>query len=249
MNAAARLVAICGAVICTSASAAAAPPKGRLTHAEYRQLSAGMSALNRSIKGQSVNWARARAACRAMGRATDLLKTQRASCLSSVATFESLASFPREQRTCSRRIKTTTTTTTTTATTTAPTTTTPGDPAVIRLLICMSPHYQAIARYSRRLDAGAIAARKAVVARRFRGSCLAAMAPTSADLKKAKLFASATGRLAADVGLLIRVTEGKAPASDFNQAKVDTDVRQFEQSASAVLDEHGQPKLSVCPHE
>jgi hypothetical protein len=113
----------------------------------------------------------------------------------------------------------------------------------------MSPHYQAIARYSRRLDAGAIAARKAVVARRFRGSCLAAMAPTRADLKKAKLFASATGRLAADVGLLIRVTEGKAPASDFNQAKVDTDVRQFEQSASAVLDEHGQPKLSVCPHE
>jgi hypothetical protein len=120
---------------------------------------------------------------------------------------------------------------------------------VIQLLICMSPHYRALARYSRNLDAGAVAARNAVLARRFSGSCAAALAPTPADLRKTKLFASATGRLAADVGLLIKVTEGKAPASDFNQARVDTDVRQFEQSASAVLDEHGQPKLSVCPHE
>lgn len=248
MNVAAGLVATCGAVICMSASAAGATPKGRLTGAEYKQLSAGMTALNRSVGTKSVNWPRARAACRAVGRATDLLRTQRATCLSSIAAIESLAGFPGEQRACSTRIKTTTQTTTTPATTTT-TTAGAGDSTMIQLLVCMSPRYQALARYSRALDAQAIAARKAVLARGFSGSCLAALAPTRTDLRKANLFASSTGRLAADVGLLIKVTQGKAPTSDFNQAKIDRDVRQFERSASAVLDEHGQPKLSVCPHE
>lgn len=247
MSVVARLVAICGVVICTSASAAGATPKGRLTGAEYKQLSAGMTALNRSVGTKSVNWSRARAACRAVGRATDLLRTQRATCLSSIAALESLAGFPSEQRACSTRIKTTTQTTTTPATTT--TTTGAGDSTMIQLLVCMSPRYQALARYSRELDAQAIAARKAVLARGFSGSCLAALAPTRTDLHKANLFASSTERLAADVRLLIKVTQGKAPTSDFNQAKIDRDVRQFERSASAVLDEHGQPKLSVCPHE
>lgn len=245
MNVAARLVAICGAVIvCTSASAAGATPKGTLTGAEYKQLSAGMTALNRSVGTKSVDWPRARAACRAVGRATDLLRTQRATCLSSIATLESLAGFPSEQRACSTRIKTTTTTQTTTTTTTSA-----GDAGMIQLLVCMSPRYQVLARYSKELDAQALAARRAVLARGFSGSCLAALAPTHTDLRNANLFASSTRRLAADVRLLIKVTQGKAPTSDFNQAKIDHDVRQFERSASAVLDEHGQPKLSVCPHE
>jgi hypothetical protein len=203
-----------------------------------------MTELNKSVDAKSVNWVRARSACRAVGGATDLLRTQRATCLSSIAALESLAGFPSEERMCSRRVNTTTT-----STTASTTTTTPDDPAAIQLLVCMSPRYRALARYSRELDTEAIAARRSVLTRGFSGSCLAALAPTPADLSKAKLFASSTARLARDVGLLIKVTAGKAPASDFNQAKIDSDVRQFEKSASAVLDEHGQPKLSVCPHE
>lgn len=247
----------CAVLFLAPTTATAAAPHGTLTSTEYRQLSAGVGALNRSVSAKSVNWAKAWAACRAMGGRTDLLRTQRTACLTSVAVLDSLASFPREQRRCSSAIKRTTTTTTTTPTETTTTTTadttgttnSPADAAMIQLLVCMSPHYDALARYSLALDRGAIAARKSAVARGFDGSCLAALAPSPADLGKAKLFASSSGRLAADVKVLIRVTSGKAPSSDFNQAKVDNDVRQFENSASSVLDEHGQPKLSVCPHQ
>lgn len=251
---AARLIALCGALV-VCASAAVAAPRGTLTGAEYKQLSAGMAELNKSVGAKSVNWRKARAACRAVGGATDLLRTQRSSCYASVAALDSLASFPREQRSCSGAIKrgtgTTTTPTTTTGTTTdtTGTTTSPTESPLIKLLVCMSPRYDALARHSKALDTEAIAARKSALARGFAGSCLVALAPTPADLRKAKLFSSSTGRLAADVGLLIKVTEGKAPSSAFNQTKIDNDVRQFENSASAVLDEHGQPKLSVCPHK
>jgi hypothetical protein len=255
------LATACGvAAICVSASAGAAVPRGTLTGAEYRQLSTGMAALNRSVGTRSVNWVRARAACRELGAATELLRTQRASCLRSLAVLDSLAHFPREQRQCSARITTTTgtttvptsttgTTTTGTTTSTTGTTTSPADTAIVQLLVCMGPRYHALAHYARNSDAGAIAERRAALARGFRGACLAALAPSDTDLRKARGFASSTARLAADVDLLIKVTEGKAPSSDFNQATVDNDVRQFETSASAVLDEHGQPKLSVCPHE
>lgn len=254
-----RLAAICGAAaICVSAPAAAAVPRGALSAAEYEQLSVGVAALNKSASAKSVNWAKARAACRAIGRATELLRTQRDSCLDSMTVLNALANFPPERRRCSAAGKTntgttttestTTTGSTTTTTTTTGTTTPPADSAVIQLLVCMSPHYHALVRHAKGLDKGAIVARKAALARGFGGSCLAALAPSAVDLRNAKLFASSTARLAGDVALLIKVTEGKAPSSDFDQAKVDKAVKQFESSANAVLDEHGQPKLSVCPH-
>jgi hypothetical protein len=242
-----RLAAVGGmAMIFTATTAAAAVPRGTLSSAEYKQLSVGMAALNQSVGAKTVNWTKARAACRAVGGATNLLRTQRASCLDSMAVLDSLANFPREQRLCSAKAKTTTGTTTTT---TGTATTTPADSALIELMACLSPRYQALSRYSRALDSGAIAARRAALTRGFDGSCLAALAPTTADLKRAKLFAASTKRLASDVILLIRVTEGKAPSSDFRQTTIDNDVRHFETTASAVLDEHGQPKLSVCPHQ
>lgn len=253
--ASAPLAACAAAVLGLSTTATAAVPNGTLSGAEYRQLSTAMAALNRSVGAKSVNWVRARAACRSIGGATQLLRTQRTGCLTSVAALASLASFPREQSRCSREIKTTTGTTTTATETTSTTTSTtgtitsPADAAVIQLLVCMSPRYDALAGYSRALERGAAAARRSALARRFSGSCLAALAPSPADLGRARLFASSSERLAADVKVLIKVTEGTDPSSDFNQARVDNDVRQFERSASAVLDENGQTKLSVCPHE
>jgi hypothetical protein len=262
-----RLSAACAATaICMSASAAAAVPKGTLTSTEYKQLSIATAALNKSASAKSVNWSKARAACARVGKTTALLSTQRATCFDSVNVLDALASFPAEQRRCPKSTGTTTGTTTTGTTTTGTTTTlttatptsgttttgsstTAADSAVVGLMICMSPHYQALARDAKAIDRADISARKDVLARGLSGSCLATLAPTPADLRTVKRFASSTAKLADDVTLLIKVTEGKAPASDFNQAQIDNDVKQFENSATSVLDEHGQQKLSVCPHQ
>jgi hypothetical protein len=116
-------------------------------------------------------------------------------------------------------------------------------------MICMNPHYQALSRDANAIDRADVAARKQAQERGFSGACLTALAPTTAELEIAKRFASSTAKLAADVVLLIKVTAGKLPAGDFNQTRIDNDVRLFEDSATAVLVEHGQPALSTCPHQ
>jgi len=229
------------AAFSTAAAAAAVPPKGTLTAAEYRQLSAAMVALNKSASSKSVDWGRARAACQKTGAATVLLRTQRASCLDSITLFQALGNFPAEERRCVASSKTTTTGTTTG--------TSPADSAAIKQLICMSPRYQALGTDAKSAYTADVAARGVAVARGFTGTCLATLTTNPSDLKKEQQFASSSQRLAADVKLLIRVTEGKAPSSDFNQSKISGDVRKFEVSASAVLAEHGPQKLSSCAHQ
>jgi hypothetical protein len=239
---------LCAAATCISAPVAAAAPRGTLTAAEYEQLAAATAALNKSASSSAVDWPRARAACNRVSKTTALLSSQRATCFRTVNVLDALASFPGEQRRCPKSSATTTTGTTTTGSTTS-TTPTSADSAVVRLMICMNPHYQALSRDAKALDRADIAARKQALDRGFSGACLTALVPTPAELRTTKRFASSTEKLAADVTLLIKVTEGKAPANDFNQARIDNDVKLFENSATAVLVEHGQPKLSVCPHE
>jgi hypothetical protein len=241
---AALVVALCATAVCMSAPVAAAAPRGTLTATEYEQLAVATAALNKSASSSAVDWPKARAACNRVSKTTALLGTQRATCFGTLNVLDALASFPAEQRRCPKSGATTTTgTTTTSATTTA------ADSSVVRLLICMNPHYQALGRDAKALDRADIAAREQALGRGFSGACLAALAPTPNDLRTAKRFASSTEKLAADVTLLIKVTEGKAPANDFNQTRIDNDVKLFEKSATAVLVEHGQPKLSVCPHQ
>jgi hypothetical protein len=244
-------VVIAVSVICVASSAAAAAPRGTLTTTEYGQLAVATAALNRSASSSAINWPKARAACAHVGRTTPLLQTQRATCFGSVNVLDALVSFPAEQRSCSAQTTATATTTgtTTTGTTTTGTTTTPAESAAIEVMVCMSPRYQALSRDAKTIDRADIGARRQVLNRGFKGACLQALAPTLADLRTAKRFGSSTAKLAADVTLLIKVTEGKLPASDFDQTRVDNDVKLFEDSATAVLVEHGQPKLSVCPHQ
>ena len=236
------------AAIATSSATAATVPKGTLTSAEYQQLSAAIVALNKSASSKTISWTKARAACRKTGAATALLRTQRMSCLQSLTLFEALGKFPVEEQRCTATTTNTTTTTTTTTGTTT-TTTTPAVSAAIQQLVCMSPRYQALGRDAKSAYRADIAARKEVVARGFTGSCLATLATRPADLNKERLFASSTQKLAADVTLLIKVTEGKAPTSDFNQSKITSDVRKFETSAAAVLAENSPQKLSSCAHQ
>jgi hypothetical protein len=256
--------------IAVAGSTAAAAPRGKLTAAEYGQLTIAAAALNKSASSSAISWPKARAACARVGRTTALLRTQRANCFGTMNVLDALASFPAEQRRCSSNTSTTTTTTTpttsttTTGTTTGPTTvtspvttrttdaattTTPADSAAIKVIVCMNPRYQALGRDARTFDRAGIAARKQATIRGFTGACLKVLGPTPADLRIAKRFASSTAKLAADVRLLIKVTEGKLPPDDFNQTRVDNDVKLFENSATAVLAEHGQPKLSTCPHQ
>jgi hypothetical protein len=225
--------------VCIAATAAVATPRGTLTAAEYTQLSAVTAALNQSASSKSVDWASARAACARTGRATALLRTQGASCLDSLRLLEALTNFPAEQRRCAATKPTSTSSTTTTGT----------DAAVIRLMICLNPRYQALDRYARAVYVADSSARKQALLRGFTGPCLATLAATPADLRKQQQFASASVKLADDVTLLIRVTDGKAPASDFSQTRINADVRQFETTATAVLSEHNQQRLPNCPHE
>ena len=228
--------------VCIAATAAVATPRGTLTAAEYTQLSAVTAALNQSASSKSVDWTSARAACARTGRATALLRTQGASCLDSLRLLEALTNFPAEQRRCAATKSTSTSRTT--ARTTSGT-----DAAVIRLMICLNPRYQAVDRYARAVYAADSSARKQALLRGFTGPCLATLAATPADLRREQQFASASVKLAADVTLLIRVTDGKAPASDFSQTRINADVRQFETTATAVLSEHNQQRLPNCPHE
>ena len=211
-----------------------------------------MADLNKSASSKSIDWAKARAACRAIGGSTELLRTQRASCLDSMSALEGLANFPSEQAKCAAGVLTTTGTTTTgtttTSTTTTGTTTTTAESAVLRVIICLSPRYQALGRYAKALYRDDTAERKQALARGFTGTCLATLASTPADLKKEKLFASTTARLAHDVTVLIKVTKGQAPTTDLNQVQIDSDVAKFESSARAVLAESGPQKLSACAH-
>ena len=243
------LAAICGATaLCLCGSALAAPTKGTLTSVEYKQLSDATAALNRSATSKAINWGKARAACRLIRGGGALLHTQRTSCLDSMNALEALANFPSEQARCVAAA-TGTTGTTTTGTTTTGTTTGPARSSVIRMIICLDPRYQALDRYAKAIYSSDTAARKQALARDFKGTCLATLASTPADLKKERLFASSTAKLAADVTVLIKVTKGKAPPSDLNQTQIDNDVAKFETSARAVLNEGGPQKLSACPHE
>lgn len=253
-----RLIAICGAaamcgaaaIFGASAAAAAAAPRPTLSSAEYRQLATATAALNKSASSKSFNWTRARAACRQVGTATALLRTQRATCLDTVNVLDALASFPAEQRRCSAAPATSTTTTeTTTGTTTTGSTTTAANSAVIRVMACMDPRYQALGREAKAIYKADLAARKQAVSRGFTGACLATLVSTPAQLRTGRSFWLASEKLAADVTPLLKVTEGKEPSSAFNQVRIDNDVKQFETSATAVLAEHGSQNLSICPHQ
>lgn len=232
---------LCGAAAIAIDAPAAAAASGTLSAAEYAQLSTATAALNRSASAKSINWTKARAACNKTGVATALLRSQRTGCLDSLIVLEALQTFPAEERHCSAAQRTTTDTTTTPGTTTA-------DAAVIRLMVCMSPRYQALNRHAQAFYRADIAARRQALARGFSGSCLATLASTPSDLRKERSFATSTAKLAADITLLIRITEGKAPASDFNQAHIDRDASVFDRAATAVLAEHGPQRLSTCPH-
>ncbi len=240
------LAAICGACAVLIPTAALAGPRGTLTAGEYRQLSAATAELNTSATSKSINWRRARAACRRLGTGTPLLRSQRASCLDGMTALQALAAFPSEQTRCAAAA--TTTGTATTGTTTTGTTTTPTESTVIRTIICLSPRYRSLAGYARTLYRADIAARRQAVLRGFTGACLATLASTPADLRKEDAFASSTARLAGDVTVLIRVTNGQAPPSDLNQTQIDTDVTRFESSARALLEERAPQKLATCPH-
>lgn len=241
------LAAICGTVAVLMPVAATAAGNGTLSSAEFRQLSAAMAQLNSSATSKSINWTKARAACHKIGGHTALLRAERASCLDSMRTLEALAGFPSEQTRCEGAA--TTTGTTSTGTTTTGTTTTPAKSTVIRVIICLRPRYYTLGHDANSLYRADVAERKQAMKRGFTGICLATLASAPADLRKEKLFASSAVKLAKDVTVLIKVTKGQLPSTDFNQVQIDSDVTRFESSAQAVLNESGPQRLAACAHQ
>ncbi len=230
-------VAICAAAAPAPAgAAAAAPPRGALSRAEYARLSAATAAFERIASARSVDWAAAMSACRGIGQGTALLASQRTSCLASTTTLHALASFPHEQAACA------------TAGTTVTTTTATSEPAAIAAVACLRPRYLALARDAGALSVAAVAARRQAVSRGLRGACLATLTPTPSDLGEDRRFAQATSRLAADVSLLIAVSNGQVSSTEVNQSTVDANVGRFERAARSVLDQHEPQRLAACPH-
>ncbi|HET9094636.1 MAG TPA: hypothetical protein VFN36_06065 [Solirubrobacteraceae bacterium] len=240
-----------GALEAGGSAARAAVPRGALSSLEYQRLAAAARALNRATGTRTVNWNRAATACRGTGGATGLLRAERSTCLRTIDVLRALAAFPAQERRCRAETSTTTSTTPTTTTTSSSSTATgtiPGNPALFRLMVCMEPEYEALARRAGALSAAEMVTRRTVLARGLAGRCLSTLAPTASELTSIRRFARSSGSVAADVRLIIRVTQGKEPSTAFSQARTDGDVRRFETSALAVLAARSRPMLSACPH-
>lgn len=244
------LIVICGALGAFTTASATAVLKGTLTATEFKQLSRATAELNASATAKSIDWRKARGACRHIGTASAVLRSQRTSCLDSMIALEALARFPSEQARCAATDTTPTrsTSTSTTTPTTATSTTSSAQSPVIRLIVCLSPRYAALRRYARALYSADTAARAQARRRGFTATCLATLASTPAELRTERAFATSTAKLAKDVALLIKVTRGQAPAGQLNQVLMDNDVSRFERSGRAVLEQRSPRKLSVCPH-
>jgi hypothetical protein len=253
------VAAICAMLVAYgSTTAGAAPAQGKLSVKEYQQLSAQLTALKQALGGKSPSWSKAAVACRRVGVATPLLKTQRNNCIASVATIHKLLDFSVAEQKCAAgtpasvtKLEVTATTATTPSTFKAPAPTGGVDgvsAAKLKLLKCLGPDYRSVSVLAERMYVSDLAARKEAVERGFTGLCLRTLADTPADLHLEQGFAASSKALAADVTLLIKVSEGAAPASSIKAATVTRNGSAFSEQLGKLLAEHGPDKLSVCAH-
>jgi hypothetical protein len=144
-------------------------------------------------------------------------------------------------------------TTTTGTTTTATGTTTTGSgaltPADLKLFACMQPEYAVISRAVRSIYEGQTGLRTQVLARDFVGRCRLTLAPTTTQLRALKHFASTSKQLSADVSLITKVANGRAPVSAIDDTQVESDSTSFSAAGKKFESLTRPQKLSVCPHQ
>ena len=253
------VAAICAMLVAYgSTTAAAAPSQGKLTAKEYTQLSSQLAALEKALGGKSPSWSKAQVACRRVGVATPLLKTQRNNCIDSVRLIHKLLKFSAAEEKCSAGTPTTVNKLEATATTaTAPSTFKAPAPSggvdglsesKVKVLKCLGPDYRQVSVLANGMYVTDVAARKEAVDRGFRGLCLRTLVDTATELKLEQRFAASSNALAADVTLLVKISKGSAPASSVKAATVTKDGTAFAKQLSQLLQENGPDKLSVCPH-
>jgi hypothetical protein len=255
---------------------AAAAPKDSLTSTEYKQLIAEQADFKKLDKKKNLTLTELYTACHAVGQSTQLLKSVRTNCETGLGFDQTLASFDSDLARCEALSTGTTTTTTPTGTTTTGTTTTGTGttttgttttgttttgtgttttgsggltPADLKLFACLQPEYAVISRAVRSIYEGQTGLRTHVLARDFVGRCLLTLAPTTTQLKALKRFASTSKQLSADVSLITKVANGRAPVSTINDKQVESDSTSFAAAGKAFESLHRPQKLSVCPHQ
>jgi hypothetical protein len=253
------VAAICATLVAYgSTTAGAAPAQGKLSAQEYQQLSSQLTALEKALGGKSPSWSKAAVACRRVGVATPLLKTQRNNCIASVATIHKLVEFSVAEQKCAagtpasvNKLEVTATTATTPTTFKAPAPTGGVDgvsAAKLKLLKCLAPDYRSVSVLANQMYVSDLAARTEAVDRGFSGLCLRTLADTPADLRLEQDFAASSKALASDVTVLIKVSQGSSPAGSITAATVTRNANAFAAQLSKLLGEHGPDKLSVCSH-
>jgi hypothetical protein len=268
-------IAVAAATALTVAMAvpamASAAPKDSLTSTEYKQLITEQADFKKLEKKKNLTLTELYTACHAVGQSTQLLKSVRNNCETGLGFDQTLISFDSDLARCEALSTGTTTTTTSTGTTTTGTTTTGTGttttgttttatgttttgsgaltPADLKLFACMQPEYAVISRAVRSIYEGQTGLRTQVLARDFVGRCRLTLAPTTTQLRALKRFASTSKQLSADVSLITKVANGRAPVSAIDDTQVESDSTSFSAAGKKFESLTRPQKLSVCPHQ
>ncbi len=260
------------AVAVTAPAIAAVPgPKGTLTASEYKQLTVQQAAFKKLRTKKDLTWNDFYAVCQRVGQSTLLLRSVYSNCNAGIGIDQSLTGFYSDVARCAAletSTGTTTTTTQTATTTTGTGTTTTGttttgtattgtdttatsnlSPAELKLLACMQPEYAVISRAVKSIDTTQTTLRSQVLARHFVGRCELTLAPTEQQLHDLDRWTSTAKQLAADVTLISKVADGRAPAKAIHGKQVTRDANAFDAAAKAFERLSRPQNLAVCPHQ
>lgn len=197
-------------------------PRGKLTRVEYKLLSQAKTSFRKAVGRNTVNWTAARASCASLGSSTPLLASQRSDCSTQVALVHVFVAFPASDARCGNK--------------------TP------QQFVCALPIFAALNRGTSAFYAAESGARDQAVSRGLSGRCLATLAPPASVVAQERKLAALTSALYRDMQLVVKVSDGKAPAGKLDLATVNADVKQFEQLGTEVVLRSAPTDIAACPH-
>ena len=212
---------------CAPPALAASAPQGTLTGNEYTLLSAARLGLDSALSERQPNWvAAAQNACLTVtfGPSTQLLASQKATCLGSVRLRVALATFTPAYDRCARR----------------------GEK---RRVLCLAPLYRGLADDAASAYAGALTAQRAILKRGFASACVDVLGSTRAQLGDARKLVASTRKLSADMRLLVGIVDRQAPRGRLKQDQIERDTGVVRNDVRLVFRAAPPADLSSCPHQ
>jgi len=213
---------------------------GELSRNEYARLRESLAASREAFAGAEPNWTAASKSCAMLGNTTTLMRSLSAQCVGAAAVAKAQLAIPAADNRCSG---------TDTAGKTTPTNTGGESSAVLALLVCMRPEYQALSDTLTSLYGASVAARDDAIKRGFVGNCLITLVATRQQVGTLRQYAAAARRFAADLKLLARVQTGAAPRNAINGSTLGNDQQALVTAGSYWAGAAIGYPLSVCPHQ